>query len=68
MKEEIDSLMKKKTYALIKKPEKKKTVSCKWIFKIKEGILGTKPRWFKARLVARVSLKGKELTLIKSSL
>ncbi|KAH9706111.1 hypothetical protein KPL70_012113 [Citrus sinensis] len=53
MDEEIESLMKNETWKLIKKPEKKKIVSCKWIYKIKEGIPGAEPRRFKARLVAR---------------
>ena len=53
MDEEVESLMKNETWKLIKKPEKKKVVSCKWIYKIKEGIPGAEPRRFKARLVAR---------------
>ena len=53
MDEEVESLMKNETWKLIRKPEKKKDVSCKWIYKIKEGIPGAEPRRFKARLVAR---------------
>ncbi|KAH9679832.1 hypothetical protein KPL71_026291 [Citrus sinensis] len=53
MDEEMTSLMKNKTWELIEKPTKRKTVSCKWIFKIKDGIPGAEPRRFKARLVAR---------------
>ncbi|KAH9679108.1 reverse transcriptase Ty1/copia-type domain-containing protein [Citrus sinensis] len=53
MDEEVESLMKNETWKLIKKPEKKKAISCKWIYKIKEGIPGAEPRRFKARLVAR---------------
>ncbi|KAH9803501.1 hypothetical protein KPL71_001790 [Citrus sinensis] len=53
MDEEVESLIKNETWKLIKKPEKKKAVSCKWIYKIKEGIPGAEPRRFKARSVAR---------------
>ncbi|KAH9767170.1 hypothetical protein KPL71_011175 [Citrus sinensis] len=53
MDEEIESLMKNGTWKLIVRPEKRKTVSCKWIFKIKEGISDAEPSRFKARLVAR---------------
>ena len=52
MDEEMASLMKNKTYELIEKPAKMKIVSCKWIFKIKDGIPGAEPKRFKARLVA----------------
>ncbi|KAH9648039.1 Integrase catalytic domain-containing protein [Citrus sinensis] len=51
--EKMASLIKNKTWKLIEKPAKRKTVSCKWIFKIKDGIPGAEPRRFKARLVAR---------------
>lgn len=53
MNEEMASLMKNKTWELIIKPEKRKIVSYKWIFKIKEEIPGAEPRRFKTRLVAR---------------
>ncbi|KAH9734079.1 hypothetical protein KPL71_017263 [Citrus sinensis] len=53
MDEEMASLMKNKTWELIIKPEKRKIVNYKWIFKIKEEIPGAEPRRFKARLVAR---------------
>ena len=53
MDEEIESLMKNETWKLIARLEKRKTVSCKWIFKVKEGISDAKPSRFKAKLVAR---------------
>ncbi|KAH9782240.1 hypothetical protein KPL71_008811 [Citrus sinensis] len=53
MDEEIESLMKNGTWKLIVRPEKRKTVSFKWIFKVKEGISDAEPSRFKARLVAR---------------
>lgn len=40
-------------WKLIEKPERRKTVSCKQIYKIKENILGAEPRVFKAILVVR---------------
>ena len=53
MDEEIESLIKNKTWKLIVRPEKRKTVSCKWIFKVKEGVSDAEPSRFKAWLVAR---------------
>ncbi|GKB51925.1 zinc finger, CCHC-type containing protein [Tanacetum coccineum] len=38
MKEEMDSLRKNKTWELVDHPAGQKLVSCKWMFKIKEGI------------------------------
>ncbi|GKC53169.1 retrotransposon protein, putative, ty1-copia subclass [Tanacetum coccineum] len=38
MKEEMDSLRKNKTWELVDHPARQKLVSCKWVFKIKEGI------------------------------
>lgn len=38
VKEEIDSLLKNQTWDLIKRPQGQRLVSCKWIFKYKEGI------------------------------
>ncbi|GJV20747.1 retrotransposon protein, putative, ty1-copia subclass [Tanacetum coccineum] len=53
MKEEIDSLRKNKTWELVDYPVRQKLVSCKWLFKIKEGIEGVQKLRYKARLVAR---------------
>ncbi|GJT70656.1 retrotransposon protein, putative, ty1-copia subclass [Tanacetum coccineum] len=52
MKEEMDSLKKKKTWELVDHPVGQKLVSCKWLFKIKEGIEGVQKPRYKARLVA----------------
>ena len=49
--EEIQSLLKNKTWILVKKPDTQRLMSCKWIFKKKVEV-GNKVR-FKARLVAR---------------
>ncbi|KAH9687838.1 hypothetical protein KPL70_014918 [Citrus sinensis] len=53
MDEEMRSLIKNHTWDLIPKPEKKKVVGCKWIYKIKEDIPGVEPLRYKARLVAK---------------
>ncbi|GJU23583.1 retrotransposon protein, putative, ty1-copia subclass [Tanacetum coccineum] len=52
MKEEMDSLRKNKTWELVDHPAGQKLVSCKWLFKIKEGIEGVQKPRYKARLVA----------------
>ncbi|GKD10892.1 retrovirus-related pol polyprotein from transposon TNT 1-94 [Tanacetum coccineum] len=38
MKEEMDSLRKNKAWELVDHPSRQKLVSCKWLFKIKEGL------------------------------
>ncbi|GJS34884.1 retrovirus-related pol polyprotein from transposon TNT 1-94 [Tanacetum coccineum] len=53
MEEEMDSLRKNKTWELVDHPAGQKRVSCKWLFKIKEGIEGVQKARYKARLVAR---------------
>nr|GFA22575.1 retrovirus-related Pol polyprotein from transposon TNT 1-94 [Tanacetum cinerariifolium]GFA22578.1 retrovirus-related Pol polyprotein from transposon TNT 1-94 [Tanacetum cinerariifolium] len=53
MEEEMDSLRKNKTWELVDHPAGQKLVSCKWLFKIKEGIKGVQRPRYKARLVAR---------------
>ncbi|KAH9679839.1 hypothetical protein KPL71_026297 [Citrus sinensis] len=53
MNEEIISLKKNRTWNLVKKPQDKRLVGCKWIYKIKEGIVEGEPPRYKARLVAK---------------
>ncbi|KAH9770027.1 Integrase catalytic domain-containing protein [Citrus sinensis] len=53
MEDEMDSLNKNGTWELIQKPEGRKIVSCKWVYKIKDGIPNVEPKRFKARLVAK---------------
>nr|GEX13340.1 retrovirus-related Pol polyprotein from transposon TNT 1-94 [Tanacetum cinerariifolium] len=53
MKEEMDSLMKNKTWELVDQPAGQNLVSCKWMFKIKEEIKGVQNPRNKAMLVAR---------------
>lgn len=50
--EEMDSLLKNKTWKLMKLPEGRKTVYNKWVFKVKHRVDGAPDR-YKARLVAR---------------
>nr|GEY83420.1 retrovirus-related Pol polyprotein from transposon TNT 1-94 [Tanacetum cinerariifolium] len=53
IKEEMDSLRKNKTWELVDHQAGQKLVTCKWLFKIKEGIEGVQKPRYKARLVAR---------------
>ncbi len=52
MQEEYDSLMANNTWTLEPPPAGRKPVSCKWVFKIKQGANG-EVEHYKARLVAR---------------
>jgi len=51
--EEMDSMKKNDTWDVIDKPEGKRVIGCKWIFKRKAGIPGVEPPRYKARLVAK---------------
>jgi hypothetical protein len=53
MHEEMQSLEKNSTWEVVPLPKKKKTISCKWIFKRKEGLSPSKPPKYNARLVAK---------------
>nr|GEV45067.1 retrotransposon protein, putative, Ty1-copia subclass [Tanacetum cinerariifolium] len=53
MKEEMVSLRKNKTWELVDDQAGQKLMTCKWLFKIKEGIEGVQKPRYKARLVAR---------------
>ncbi|XP_053166755.1 uncharacterized protein LOC128351321 isoform X1 [Hemicordylus capensis] len=50
--EEIDSLHKNETWRLVELPAGRKTVGCKWVFKVKQDAEGDVQR-YKARLVAK---------------
>jgi len=52
MRKEYDSLMTNNTWTLVPLPVGRKLVSCKWVFKIKQGTNGEVER-YKARLVVR---------------
>ena len=53
MDDEIASLYKNNTWELVRKPDNRRLVGCKWIYRIKDGVSATEPRRFKARLVAK---------------
>ncbi|GJZ59552.1 retrovirus-related pol polyprotein from transposon TNT 1-94 [Tanacetum coccineum] len=53
MKEETSSLKKNHTWELVDQPHGQKLISCKWLYKIKEGIEGVQKPRYKARVVAR---------------
>eukprot|EP00253_Pinus_taeda_P014092 PITA_14092 len=52
MKEEMMVLSKNGTWDLIELPKDRKTVGCKWVFKLKRGVNDTEDR-YKVRLVAK---------------
>ncbi|KAH9751398.1 hypothetical protein KPL71_014282 [Citrus sinensis] len=51
--DEIMSLHNNETWELVERPEKRRIVGCKWIFKINEDMTSSEPKRFKARLVAK---------------
>ena len=53
MTEEFESLYKNQTWVLVERKPNQKVVSCKWIFKRKQGATKNEPIRFKARLVAQ---------------
>jgi len=53
MQEKVESLLKNEIWELVKLPEGKRVISCKWIFKRKEGIPGVESTRNKARFVVR---------------
>ena len=65
MQEKVESLLKNETWELVKLPEGKRVISCKWIFKRKEGIPGVESTRNKVRFVVRGFDKRKVLTLMK---
>eukprot|EP00253_Pinus_taeda_P026498 PITA_26498 len=52
MKDEMMALSKNGTWDLVELPKDRKTVGCKWVFKLKQGVNDTEDR-YKARLVAK---------------
>nr|GEX69890.1 retrovirus-related Pol polyprotein from transposon TNT 1-94 [Tanacetum cinerariifolium] len=53
MKEEVESLHKNETWELVKLLKEKRVISCKWLFKVKDGIPGVESNRYKARYVVR---------------
>uniref|UniRef100_A0A2N9GDD8 Integrase catalytic domain-containing protein n=1 Tax=Fagus sylvatica TaxID=28930 RepID=A0A2N9GDD8_FAGSY len=62
MKEELDALLKTGTWDLVDLPAGKSAIGCKWVYKIKTRSDGIVDR-YKARLVAKDSLKSMALTM-----
>ena len=52
MNDEMKSFHDNNTWKLVEKPASARLVSCKWIFKFKEGIEGVMSKRYKERLVA----------------
>jgi transposase InsO family protein len=53
MGDEMESLHKNQTWELVRLPTERKIITCKWVFKKKEGISPTEGIKYKARVVAR---------------
>ena len=53
MDEEMVSLMTNNTWELVPRSHNHKLVRCKWLYKIKEGMLPIDPLRFKVRLVVK---------------
>lgn len=53
MENEMSSLEKNETWELLKFPNKKRAIGCKWVYTKKEGKQGSQSLIYKARLVAK---------------
>ena len=53
MKDEMKTLYKNATWDLVELPKDRKTVGCKWVYRLKRGVDDTENR-YKATLVAQV--------------
>lgn len=51
--DEMKSLKKNETFEVVKKPEGKKVIDCRWLFKKKQGIPGVERPRHKGRLMAK---------------
>lgn len=51
--DEMDSLEKNHTWDYVNRPKNHKVIGCKWIHKLKPGILGVEEPRYKSRLVAK---------------
>lgn len=59
--EEMESMYKNHTWDIIDKPESKRVIGCKWVFKRNAWIDGVESPMYKARLLAKGFHKKKEL-------
>ncbi|KAH9778870.1 Integrase catalytic domain-containing protein [Citrus sinensis] len=53
MNKEISSLKKNHTWILVEKAGNRRTMGCKWVFRVKEGLTASELSSYKARLVAK---------------
>ena len=59
MDDEMMSLKKNKTWYLTDLPEDKKTIGCRWLYKLKPRISGVEEPRYKSRPVAKGFLEGR---------
>ena len=64
MKDEMNSMSTNGIWDLVKLPDGVKAIGCKWVFKTKKDSLGNIER-YKARLIAKGSLKRRESTTMR---
>ena len=64
MKDEMKALDKNTTSDLVELPKDRKTVGCKWVYKLKRGV-DDKEDMYKARLVAKIFLRKQGLTFMR---
>jgi hypothetical protein len=63
MKEEMDSLVNRKTWDLVQLPVRKSALQNKWVYKLKEEYGGK--NWYKSRLVVKGFAQNKGIILMK---
>ena len=64
MKDEMMALVKNGTWDLVELPKDRKTMGCKWVYKLKRGVDGTKDR-YKATRSRKVFLRKQALIFIR---
>ena len=65
MDEEMTSLCKIETWELVKRHANRRVIGCKWIFKVKYGLSGSKRKIFKGMLVAKGHTQKEEVDFKK---
>nr|GEU89796.1 retrovirus-related Pol polyprotein from transposon TNT 1-94 [Tanacetum cinerariifolium] len=61
MEEEVESFHKNKTCELVKLNKEKRVISCKWLFKVKDGIPGIENNQYKARVLKKFNMSSYKL-------
>nr|GEU62943.1 retrovirus-related Pol polyprotein from transposon TNT 1-94 [Tanacetum cinerariifolium] len=64
MEDEVESLHKNEMWELMKLPKEKHVISCKWLFKVKDGIPGVESNRYKARFRDGTTRHGSFLYLV----